>query len=197
MLTEQWYPADPHEVRAWFSKIDAVWWIAGGWAIDLFLERVSRSHTDVDVGILTRDAPAIVRALTSWEFFEAKDGKLTTLKTGASPRNGVHSLWGRRSGSSVWELEIMLDQADGEHWVYRRAPEIRRPFTEILCRAKCGLLYLAPEIQLLYKSKGVRPKDVEDFRSTVPKLDASAREWLRDSLAISQPGHRWIAELGA
>jgi hypothetical protein len=195
MLTKEWYPAHPHDAAAWLRDVDAVWWIAGGWAIDLFLERVNRSHADLDVGILRRDAPAVLGVLTSWEFFEAKDGKLTTLKTGTPPGNDVNSLWGRRIGSSLWELEIMLDHAHGEHWVYRRAPEIRGPFAEILCRAECGIRYLAPEIQLLYKSKTIRPKDAEDFRSTAPKLNAPAREWLRGSLAISQPGHPWIAEL--
>ena len=167
------------------------------WLGDRSVSRARQSQpADVDVGILKCDAPVVLSALASWQFFEAKDDRLTALPPGALPRNDVNSLWGRRIGSSLWEIEIMLEHADGEHWIYRRAPEIRRPFAEILCRAECDLKYLAPEIQLLYKSKGVRPKDDEDFRSTVPKLSAAACDWLRDSLAISQPGHRWIAELG-
>jgi hypothetical protein len=193
----EWYPATPHEADAWLADVGTVWWVAGGWAIDLYLGRVTRGHVDVDVGIPRRDAPSVLGALAAWEFFEAKDGALTRLPSGTPPRSDVHSLWGRRIGSSAWELELMLDCADGEHWFYRRAPRIRRPFAEILCRAEGGLRYLAPEIQLLYKSKRVRPRDDEDFRSAVPKLAAPAREWLRAALAIAQPGHRWIAELGA
>ncbi|HTL27929.1 MAG TPA: hypothetical protein VL282_01860, partial [Tepidisphaeraceae bacterium] len=37
------------------------WWIAGGWAIDLFLGRVTRSHGDLEIGIW-RDDQAKLRA---------------------------------------------------------------------------------------------------------------------------------------
>jgi hypothetical protein len=195
MTTDAWYPAEPLEVSAWLRGVDVVWWIAGGWAIDLHLERVTRNHTDADVGILYRDASGVLGALTGWEFFEAKGGTLTELPSGAAPRSGVSSLWGRHRGSSRWELEIMLDQADADDWVYRRAPQIRRPLAETLSRARCGIRYLAPEIQLLYKSKVMRPCDEDDFRATLPALSTHAREWLKGSLAISQPAHRWIAEL--
>ena len=193
--TDAWYSAQPLEVSTWLRDVHAVWWIAGGWAIDLYLERTTRQHMDADVGILSRDAPAMLEALTGWEFFEAKDAKLTRLPRDAVPRSGVSSLWGRRLGSSRWELEVMLDQADGDHWCYRRVPQIRRPFADALRQANCGLRYLAPEIQLLYKSKVLRQRDEADFRASAPKLCTPAREWLRDALALIQPDHRWIAEL--
>jgi hypothetical protein len=41
---------------------------------------------------------------------------------------------------------------------------------------------LSPDIQLLYKSKGLRPKDVADFRAVLPWLLAGEREWLRTAL---------------
>ncbi len=35
--------------------------------------------------------------------------------------------------------------------------------------------YLAPEIQLFYKAKGLRPKDELDFARTLPTLDQQRR----------------------
>ena len=34
---------------------DGPWYVAGGWAIDLFLGRSTRAHSDVDIAILRRD----------------------------------------------------------------------------------------------------------------------------------------------
>lgn len=58
-----------------------------------------------------------------------------------------------------------------------------------------GLPYLAPEIQLLYKSKAPRERDEMDFAQTRPLLAPDARRWLRDALELANPGHTWIAAL--
>jgi hypothetical protein len=51
-----------------------------------------------------------------------------------------------------------------------------------------GVPYLAPEIQLLFKSKGLRPKDYEDARRVIPLLNEEQRAWLRAHLPS---GHEW------
>jgi hypothetical protein len=53
----------------------------------------------------------------------------------------------------------------------------------------------APEIQLLYKSKSIRPKDQTDFDTVIGLLDKDARAWLRKSLAIMSPYHAWLSSL--
>ena len=59
-----------------------------------------------------------------------------------------------------------------------------------------GYPALAPEIALLYKGKLMQPKDESDFAAAAPQLSASARNWLRDALALAHPGHPWIGSLG-
>jgi hypothetical protein len=54
---------------------------------------------------------------------------------------------------------------------------------------------LAPEIQLLYKSKGLRPKDQADFDAVLPALRPEQRRWLRDALTIESPSHTWLSGL--
>jgi hypothetical protein len=76
MQGHEWYPAEPHQAKEWLQHFAALWWIAGGWAIELFLEQTTRAHTDLDVGVLRRDVPTLRGALPEWEFFEAKDGRL-------------------------------------------------------------------------------------------------------------------------
>lgn len=188
---DSWRPADPQTAAAWFSPLRAPWWIAGGWAIDLYLGQQTRLHGDLDVGILRRDLGIVRAQLADWEMFEAKDDVLTPLRAGDDPRANVHSLWCRPAGTAFWVMELMLDdEADGL-WVYRRLPTVRRARSEVISRNAAGLPYLAPEVQLLYKAKWLRPKDQADFDAVVPRLSEQARAWLRSTLAVAEPSHSW------
>ena len=109
-----WRALEPPAAHQIMRAVDAPWWIAGGWAIDLFVGARTREHKDLDVGVRRADASRIIAALFEWEFFEAKDGALSLLAPGADPRAGVNSLWGRPVGEPHWELELMLDASDRE-----------------------------------------------------------------------------------
>ena len=89
----------------------------------------------------------------------------------------------------------MLDESKGESWLFRREPSIRRQLSTLIQSGTSGIRYLAPEIQLLYKAKAVRPHDQDDFERVVPKLNTAARAWLRDSLMRTSPGHSWLTLL--
>ncbi len=171
------------------------WWIAGGWALDLHVGRQSRAHADLDIGVLRRDIVTILAALSSWEIFEAKDGALTRLGVGEAPRSAVHSLWCRPTGIAPWTFELMLDESVNDAWCYRREPSIRRPLSKVVQRSPSGIPNLAPEIQLLYKAPWLRSQDQADFELIAPRLDATARAWLVDSLTRTEVGHPWISAL--
>lgn len=172
------------------------WWIAGGWALDLFAENQSRLHQDLDAGILRKDAVHVVASLAAWEVFEAKDGIITRLGEGVPPRSDVFSLWCRPTRTSGWFLELMLEEEENGYWIYRRQRHIRRPFSEVLRRSSQGMAYLAPEIQLLYKSHRPREKDHSDFAHMAQKLDQRSRIWLRNCLETIEPAHPWLPALG-
>jgi hypothetical protein len=142
-----------------------------------------------------RDVMGILSALKAWEIFEAKDGALTRLLAGAVPSRTVNSLWCRQTTSGPWSLELMLDESEGENWVYRREPGIRRSLNDAVRPGAAGMLYLVPEIQLLYKSKTVRPKDDADFQMALPRLCVEARQWLRQNLLRISPSHNWISQI--
>lgn len=91
---------------------------------------------------------------------------------------------------------MLNDTEDGE-WVYRRDPRIRRSLAELLGPASTPQLpVLAPEIQLLYKSKAPRAKDEQDLNSVLPALDSEQRDWLEQALATVTPDHPWLRRLG-
>jgi Aminoglycoside-2''-adenylyltransferase len=191
-----WRAVDPTTCAGWFSTLKVPWWIAGGWALDLYLGKQSRAHGDLDVGVLRRDIATILAALSSWEIFEANDGALTRLGAGEAPRPMVHSLWCRPVGTTLWTFEMMLDESVDDDWCYRRDASIRQPLSKVVRWNPSGIPYLAPEIELLYKARSFRPRDEADFELIAPRLDATARAWLVDSLARSVTGHPWISALG-
>jgi hypothetical protein len=134
-------------------------------------------------------------ALPDWDIFEAKNGVLSALAAGDAPGADVNSLWCKRRDSSLWERELMLDDSDGEVWVFRRDARITRPLSRAVRRNPEGIYYLPPEIQLLYKARATRPQDQADFDRVVRHLTHDARTWLRNSLLSMDPAHEWISTL--
>jgi hypothetical protein len=192
---EQWEAVDPHRAARWLESSTRPWWIGGGWAIDLFLDATTRPHHDLDVGIFRHDEREVRSLFPGWEFASAHAGRLDPLPSEKACPLQSHSIWCRPAGSHAWLLELVLEEAEGEEWVYRRDDRIRRPADSIWLVSRSGLPVIAPEIELLYKSKAIRPKDRHDFEAIVPRLSTEARNWLRDSLAAASPGHPWIEEL--
>jgi len=190
-----WRTGSPSEVMSWLSCLTVSWWIAGGWALDLFVGAQGRVHGDLDVGVLRSEIMDVLVALPLWEFFEAKEGVLTRLDAGNAPRAEVNSLWCRPASSSIWALELVLDQSEQDRWVFRRDARIQRPLATVIQHSPEGIPYLAPEIQLLYKARNVRPQDQADFDRVVPQLDVNARAWLKWALCTVEPDHKWISML--
>src|SRR5262249_47533802 len=81
-----WRPGSSSDAARWLRVWRGVWWLAGGWALDEFLGGPTRHHDDLDVGCLRRDLPDALRALTSWEWSEAREGELVRLAIGSLPR---------------------------------------------------------------------------------------------------------------
>lgn len=170
------------------ARYRAQWWIAGGWAVDLCLGRETRPHGDLDVVALRRDQRVLARALAGADVRVVENGPLHPWDGEPVPRS-IHQL--RVDG----EFDVLLDEADGERWIYRRDPRVSRPLVEIGRRSRDGVPFLAPEVVLLFKAKAPAPKDEADFALLEPRLDAAARTWLAGAIALVHPGHPWLERL--
>jgi len=188
----EWHPKEAARVLAAAS---ATWWIAGGWAIDLFCGTTTRQHTDLDVGILRTEVSSLLQAISTWQVYEARDGRLTHLDSGQIPRRDVHCLWCRPTSADPWAIELMLDEGHPEVWIYRRDARVRSPMSEVVRQSADGLPYLAPEIQLLYKSKVPRSRDEVDFGNSWRLLSLDARRCLHDAIRLADPSHNWLTFL--
>lgn len=189
-----WDPLSPAEVASEFSGLPCRWWLAGGWAIDLHLGHQSRVHADIDVLILRADQSAVQAHLAGWDLHATDPpGTLRQWARGEILGPRVHDVWCRRSASSPWSLQLMIDDTEDDHWVYRRDTRIRRPVADLEGPASTPQApVLSPEIQLLYKSARPRDKDEADFHAVVEALHTPKRRWLRESLTTVSPGHPWL-----
>jgi hypothetical protein len=76
-----WDPLPLPELTEIFKSAPFRWWVAGGTAIDLFLERVTRFHDDLDVEVLRADQIKVQRLLAPWDMHIAQDGRLRPWRT--------------------------------------------------------------------------------------------------------------------
>lgn len=189
-------PPEIRQVVNALASLRAPWAVAGGWALDLALGRVTRPHADVDVAVFREDQDALRPALPGWRFEVAVAGALVPWEDGARLEPPVHEVHARPpAGRAGPALELLLNEREGAEWVYRRDPAVRRPLERVLRAGPGGVRMLAPEVVLLYKSKAPRAADEHDFHAARPLLDAEARAWLRAALLRAAPDHPWAAAL--
>ncbi|MFE4525767.1 MAG: nucleotidyltransferase domain-containing protein [Bacillota bacterium] len=193
---EVWKPLSVSEIQDIFNKIPIQWWIAGGWALDLYLERTTREHGDIDTLILRSEHLILQKYLYGdWEMYKAFKGQLIPWRLKEKLDSQFDNIWVKKKGETTWAFQIMILDSEEEHWIYKRNGKIRMLLKDIGLESSSGVPYLRPEIQLLYKggSSVIREKDVIDLKNVLPKLSDTNRDWLKDSLNIQyQNGHQWI-----
>ena len=194
----KWKPLSPSEVKELMKGLSVPWWIAGGWAIDLFVGRQTRPHGDCDIVILRKDQIAVQRHLHGWELYAADTpGGLRPWSADEFLRQGIHDIWCRRGCKEPWAFQLMLAEDLRDEWVFRRNPQIRGQISKLGTTDERGIPYLVPEIQLFYKARPIpSEKDEADFAIVTSLLGDSAIAWLLTALTQLYPdGHRWIEKL--
>ncbi|MCU1530205.1 MAG: hypothetical protein JWP75_3968 [Frondihabitans sp.] len=190
-----WRRRTPDDAADLLRGYPGRWWIAGGWAIEAFAG-VPREHGDLDLSIPRSDVPLLrEHLLARLDLWAADRGTLTPLVADDVVITPTCSnVWLRASGADPWEYDVILMDVTAERWTYKRDARISLPAAEILW-SRDGLTYLKPEVQLLHKAPGLRPKDQHDFDGCRPLLGTQATSWLRTALDMAHPGHPWLAEL--
>jgi hypothetical protein len=180
------------------SDYEKPWAVCGGWAIDLFLGRVTRAHKDVDLVVLRREQLIIQGYLLSrgWTLEKAVSGQLVPWQPGEWIDLPVHVIWCRNSGTSPDFIELVFNEVSDTNFLFRRNLSITLPVERMIILSAIGIPILAPEIVLLYKSP--KPEDsvaASDFKNVLPGLSFERRDWLEASLKKLHPGHTWLKYL--
>ena len=195
----KWQAWRPGEVAHRLAGVGAPWYVAAGWAIDLFLGGSYREHDDLEIAVPRDRFSEIAEALDGFQLFVIgvpKRGFVSSLEAGDA-LDSSHQTWVREPQTGLWRLDVMREPADGDTWICRRDERICMPYDQVIERTADGIPYGRPEIVLLFKAKAARPKDVADFLAVLPHLGRERRRWLADALELVHPGHTWLERLAA
>jgi hypothetical protein len=174
-LDDRWARAwSPAEIARRLAGVETPWYVAAGWALDLFRGRQTRRHGDLEIAIPAADFPEIRPRFPGYVFDGVGD---KCLWEDASPEvlAVTHQTWLRDPATGDYLVDVFREPHEGRTWICRRDETIRLPYEDIICHTADGIPYLAPEVALLFKAKHARPKDQQDFDGVVPELNAAQR----------------------
>ncbi|HZS08030.1 MAG TPA: hypothetical protein VFD58_24560 [Blastocatellia bacterium] len=188
--------AQPQRTGSLLRDLPCEWFICGGWAIDLFLNRLTREHKDIDIAI-ARDDQFRARGFLGqrgWRLEKAINGELIPWADDQWLALPVHGVWCRNEGHDPDFIELLLNEIDDTQFRFRRDESITLPRERMSFRSASGLPVLAPEIVLLYKSN-CREEDEADFGNAAGSLSEGSRVWLKAALRKLFAGHPWADKL--
>ena len=177
------------------------WFVSGGWAIDLFVGRVTRNHKDIEVGAYHPHQDALRAHLAAWRLSRIRNDAWEPWRDGDPIELPDFQVQARSDVLAPHVFDVFLNPLDGQDWVSRRHPGLRVRANAVAAQTgrsdhlPLGVPYLVPEIQLLYKAKYHRPEDDADFEVAVGLMKRAQRRWLRHALQTHHPGDPWIARL--
>ena len=194
---EQWDAWRPERIAELFAAVDLPWFVAAGWAIDLFLGGERREHSDLEVAVPNTRFDELADVLAPFEVCVITGQAEATLLEQARDRlMDTHQTWIREPATGRWRFDLFREPSDGDTWICRRDPAIRLPYGDVIEWTADGIPYGRPEVVLLFKAKrSHEEKNRDDFDATLPRLDGARREWLYGALERIHPGHPWLAEL--
>ncbi|GAA0500622.1 hypothetical protein GCM10008986_29930 [Salinibacillus aidingensis] len=176
------------------SDFNKIWFVVGGWAIDLHIGKETRLHKDIEISVFRKDQLKLKEYLQEWEFQKVIKGEFHPWKNEylELPIHEIHAI-NKLSGA---KMEILLNETCGNKWIFRRDMRISYPIKELYRYSVQGIPYLNPEIVLLYKVRNTREKDHQDFMTVKDYLNDHQRKWLSEAIQIHEPQHEWLKCLG-
>lgn len=192
---DRWDAWTPAEITRRLAGVTAPWYVAGGWALDLYPGGPRREHDDLEIGVPAERFAEIAAALPDCVFYVAGDEQIVPYIPGGVAETAHHQTWGWDRTAARWRLDVFREPSADGQWVCRRDALIRLPYDRLILHNADGIPVLRPEVVLLFKAKAARPKDASDLAAVWPRLDATARAWLTWALARVHPGHPWLTLL--
>lgn len=199
------------------------WLLCGGWAVDAWLGRVTRSHVDLDIMVFDDQQALAYQQLSECDMVAhdaVEPGPTTNLWTGwklAMPAH-VHARPPEAdspNGLLRWvtppykelpddrNLELIINERAAGRWLLDAESGISLPWTECVANSAWGIPIAVPEVLLFYKATAywgakrekARPHDKVDFEALAPLLADERRRWLADAIGTMVPDHPWLPQL--
>src|SRR4051812_38684379 len=100
-----WDPIALTDAVRMFERVPFWWAVAGGWAIDMFLDVLTRPHHDLDIAVARHEQAQVFESLVllGWDCHLAASGQLTPWR-GEKLEAGKNNIWCRRPGEAAWRF---------------------------------------------------------------------------------------------
>ena len=179
-----------------FARYDKPWAICGGWALSLWLGRQIRPHGDIDIAVFRRDNDDLYGYLSEEWTLNYIDAGVEYPWTGELLQLPIHQIRGRNQTANLDSLELLMNDASADTWLFRRNQNITYPISNTILYTPDNIPIIAPEVALLFKAKyNDEPKSDQDFQFISPNLNNGQRSWLKSSLTVAYPDHIWTTNL--
>jgi len=200
---------DVLELADRLSGLDGPWYIAGGWAIDLYLGGQRRDHKDVDIAIFRQDQLAIQayfldRGWKLWKYIGDSE-RVEPWSVGEQLTLPDRGIFAEPLDVAMPRMDILLSEQNGDRWYYHVDSRITHPIKTLGLRSDLGVPFLSPEIVLLFKARHVsiehpydlahQETDQKDFQDVRRFLTAERRAWLAEAIRLLYSNHPWLPYL--
>ncbi len=194
--------------------------ICGGYALELFLNRTIRSHSDLDVCIYEEDKEEFIKFLLDkgWIIYEPqKNGLIRLISSPYEQKveqicvyclqqdcslikmipaeNDLYRLEILNSEQLNFDfIEVLFNPKRDGKFIYAQNHAITRDIEKAVLHNEKGIPYMSPELVLFCKSIYIsRDGYQKDFDMIVPFLSDESKSWLIKSLKTLYPdGHKWL-----
>src|SRR5262249_24464640 len=122
--------ARPLKLHALLAGFERPWFLAGGWALDLFLGQVTRAHHDLEFVVFREDQRALRRYRAKWEFIKFRPGDESRMEWWEEEEWLAPSfvqVYAQREGHDPVAFEVFLQESAGDRWWFHKDPAIARP----------------------------------------------------------------------
>ena len=194
----------------------------GGYAIDLFLEKQTRPHGDVDIMTYWKDRDAVIVYMQSLGYTVYEmigDGKAhlisdiskqfkTKRNIACIKDNSTKAVLSKTEKQDIFYIdfpdipqyksdfvEFLFNDKNDTDFLYARNHEIRRVLDKAILFSD-DIPYLSPELCLLYKSTDTERNGYQhDYDAAMAKMNDEQKAWLNKALALVYDGnHKWISD---
>ena len=205
------------ETAALLEEMDALWAVCGGFALDLFLGKEIRRHSDIDICVCEKDREKILQYVLrkGWTVYEFRgQGKVRPLGPTVPSEMGRNLMCIKdqcefvqfypceEEGLLYHEffhigitrlnyLEFLFNQTDSGDLLLSGG-KVKCALSEAILHRN-GIPYLAPEVALLIKASRADNAEYQlDFEMVYPQLNSEQRKWFIQKMDILYPnGHVW------
>ena len=143
-----WEAWRPEQAQRALAQVDVPWYIAAGWAIELFLGGQRREHEDLEIAVPSARFREVVAALAGLDLFVIGPALAVPLGQAGALLETYHQTWALDPAHRVWRLDIFREPSDGDIWICRRDESIRLPYDELIEWTSDGIPYGRPDVVL-------------------------------------------------